>query len=130
MNRRSEWSLLALSLVAALILPGSAMAQIPAAIATPEEATVVTLHAEGAQIYECKAGSDRKLVWTFREPTATLRLKGKTVGRYYAGPNWEHTDGSGVAANVVASVPGKTTHDIPWLKLRATAHRGRGRSRE
>ena len=126
MNRRSEWSLLALSLVAALILPGSAMAQIPAAIATPEEATVVTLHAEGAQIYECKAGSDHKLVWTFREPTATLRLKGKTVGRYYAGPNWEHTDGSGVAANVVASVPGKTTHDIPWLKLRATAHRGRG----
>ncbi len=126
MNRRSEWSLPALSFVAALILPGNAMAQMPAAIATPEEATVVTLHAEGAQIYECKAGSDRKLVWTLREPIATLRLKDKTVGRYYAGPNWEHTDGSAVAAKVVATAPGKTPNDILWLKLKATAHRGRG----
>jgi len=96
------------------------------AFATPEEALVVTLHGEGAQIYECKAGSDRKLVWTLREPIAMLRLKGKTVGRHYAGPNWDHTDGSGVAAKVVANAPGKTPNDIPWLKLRATAHRGQG----
>ena len=63
MNHRSERSVLALSLVAAVMLAGNPMAQMPAAIATPEEATVVTLHTEGAQIYECKAGSDRKLVW-------------------------------------------------------------------
>jgi Protein of unknown function (DUF3455) len=104
------------------------MAQMPAAIATPEEATVVTLPAEGAQIYECKAGSDRKLVWTLREPIATLRLKGKTVGRHYAGPNWEHMDGSAVAAKVVATAPGKTPNDILWLKLRATAPEAGGRS--
>jgi hypothetical protein len=116
--------LLVLSLVAAL--PGNAGAQIPAALATPEEALVVTLHGEGVQIYECKAGRDGKLVWTLREPNATLRLKGKTVGRHYGGPNWDHTDGSGVAAKVVASTPGKTRNDIPWLKLRATSHRGRG----
>jgi hypothetical protein len=36
----------------ALMLAGSAMTQMPAAIATPEKAKVVTLHAEGAQIYE------------------------------------------------------------------------------
>jgi hypothetical protein len=126
MNRRSQRSLLVLSLVAALMLPDNAVAQVPAAFATPEEAMVVTLHAEGAQIYECKAGSDRKLVWTFREPMATLRLKGKTVGRHNAGPNWEHTDGSAVAAKVVATAPGKTPNDILWLKLRATAHRGQG----
>jgi hypothetical protein len=52
MNRRWEWSILALSLVAALMLAGNAMAEMPAAIATAEEAMVVTLHAEGAQIYE------------------------------------------------------------------------------
>jgi hypothetical protein len=126
MNCRSERSLLALALVAALMLPGDAVAQMPAAFATPGEAMVVTLHAEGAQIYECKAGSDRKLVWTLRDPMATLRLKGKTAGRYYAGPNWEHTDGSAVTAKIVATAPGKTPNDIQWLKLRATAHRGRG----
>src|SRR6266404_3570372 len=78
MSRRSQRSLLALSLVAVLTLAGNAMAQMPAAIATPEEAMVVTLHAEGAQFYECKAGSDRKLAWILREPIATLLLDGKT----------------------------------------------------
>jgi hypothetical protein len=126
MNCRSGRSLYAMSLVAALALPGNALAQIPATIAAPEEALVVTLHAEGAQIYECKAGGDRKLVWTLREPIATLLLGGKTIGRHYAGPNWDHTDGSAVTAKVVANAPGKTSSDIPWLKLSATAHRGRG----
>src|SRR3981081_4056525 len=125
MTCHSERSFLALSF-AGLILPNNAMAQMPAAIATPEEALVITLHAEGGQLYECKTGSDRKLAWTLREPTATLWLKGKTVGRHYAGPNWEHTDGSAVGAKVVAQAPGKTPNDIPWLKLNATAHRGQG----
>jgi hypothetical protein len=126
MDYRPERSFLPLSLVVALALPGNAAAQLPVGFATPEEALVVTLRGEGVQIYECKAGGDGKLIWTLREPKATLRLKGKTVGRYYAGPNWEHIDGSGVAANVVANALGKTPNDIPWLKLKATSHRGRG----
>jgi hypothetical protein len=116
----------ALSLVTGLLLAGNAAAQMPAAIAAPDEATVVTLHAEGAQIYECKAGSDGKLAWTFREPIATLLLDGKTVGRHYAGPNWEHIDGSAVTAKAIGNAPGKTAADIAWLKLSASAHRGRG----
>ncbi len=86
---------------------------------------VVTLQAEGAQIYECKPGAGG-LSWVFREPIATLMLNGKTVGRHYAGPNWEYVDGSGVAGKVAASVPGRTAADIPWLKLDATNRRGRG----
>ena len=66
----------------------------PAAIAAPGETVVATWHAEGAQVYECKAGADGKLAWAFREPIATLLLDGKTIGRHYAGPNWEHMDGS------------------------------------
>jgi Protein of unknown function (DUF3455) len=116
----------ALSLVTGLLLAGNAAAQMPPAIAAPAEATVVTLHAEGAQIYECKAGSDGKLAWTFREPIATLLLDGKTVGRHYAGPNWEHIDGSAVTAKAIGNAPGKTAADIAWLKLSASAHRGRG----
>jgi hypothetical protein len=87
---------------------------------------IVTLHAEGAQVYDCKAGADGKLAWTFREPIATLLLDGKTVGRHYAGPNWDHVDGSGVTGKVLANAPGKTANDIAWLKLEVTARRGSG----
>jgi hypothetical protein len=119
-------AMLALSIVAASTLAGAASAQVPPAIAAPGESAVVTLHAEGAQIYECKAGSDGKLAWAFREPIATLLLDGKTVGRHYAGPTWEHVDASAVVGKAVANAAGKTPSDIPWLKLEVTAHRGSG----
>lgn len=122
MCRRS----LALSVLAAAAGTGAASAQVPAAIAAPGETAVVTLHAEGAQVYECKAGSDGKLAWAFREPIATLVLDGKTVGRHYAGPSWEHMDGSAVVGKAVGNAPGKSASDIPWLKLEVTAHRGSG----
>jgi hypothetical protein len=117
-------------LVAAAAFAGTAWAQVPPAIAAAGETTVATFHAEGAQIYECKVdskpGGDGKLAWAFREPIATLLLDGKTVGRHYAGPNWEHTDGSAVVGKVVANAAAKTASDIPWLKLEVTAQRGSG----
>src|SRR5215471_10240628 len=116
----------ALSIVAASTLAGAASAQVPPAIAAPGETGIVTLHAEGAQVYDCKAGADGKLAWAFREPIATLLLEGKTVGRHYAGPNWDHVDGSGVTAKAVGNAPGKTANDISWLKLEVTARRGNG----
>jgi hypothetical protein len=94
---------------------------LPDAIAAPGETIVLTLHAEGAQIYECKAGADGKLAWAFREPTAALLLDGKTVGRHYAGPNWEHIDSSAVVGKAVGNAPGATANDIPWLKLTVTS---------
>jgi len=118
-----------LPLAAAAMLAGSAgqaFAQLPAAIAAPGETVVATFYATGAQVYECKAGNDGKLAWAFREPIATLLLDGKTIGRHYAGPNWEHMDGSLVTARAAGNVPGKTAADIPWLKLEVTAHRGSG----
>jgi Protein of unknown function (DUF3455) len=99
---------------------------LPEAIAAPGTTTVLTLHAEGAQVYECKAGSDGKLAWSFREPIATLSLDGKTVGRHYAGPNWEYSDGSAVTGKAAGSAPGATPNDIAWLKLDVAAHRGSG----
>jgi Protein of unknown function (DUF3455) len=123
------WKSLPLSLFAALMsvtFTGAASAQIPPALAAPGESVVATLHAEGAQVYECKAAADGKLAWTFREPIATLVLDGKTVGRHYAGPNWEHTDGSAVVGKVVANAPGQSAGDIPWLKLEVVARRGSG----
>src|SRR3984957_17330968 len=99
---------------------------LPDAIAAAGEAVVLSVHAEGAQVYECKAGADGKLAWTFREPIATLLLDGKTIGRHYAGPNWEHADGSAVAGKVAGSAPGAAPGDIAWLKLSVISQRGSG----
>src|SRR4029077_1459994 len=109
-----------------LLLSETAHAQVPAAIAASGEAIVATWHAEGAQVYECKAGADGKLAWAFREPIATLLLDGKTIGRHYAGPNWEHMDGSAVVGKVAANAPGATAKDIPLLKLDVVGSRGSG----
>jgi len=109
------------------VVNASAQTPVPAAIAAPGETIVLTVHAEGAQVYECKIGAaDGKLAFAFREPIATLIVDGKTVGRHYAGPNWEHSDGSAVTAKAAGNAPGATSDDIPWLKLEVTANRGSG----
>jgi hypothetical protein len=106
-------------------------AQMPPVISGREETELVTFHAEGAQLYECKPDSgDRSeagaLTWQFREPIATLILDGKSVGRHYAGPNWDYFDGSAVKGRVAASLPGATSNDIPWLKIEIVDHRNSG----
>jgi uncharacterized protein YegL len=101
-------------------------AQMPPAIVAPGQTALAAFHAEGAQVYECKAGNDSKLAWSLREPIATLLLDGKTVGRHYAGPSWEHMDGSAVVGKIVAITMGKTGADIPWLRLQVTERRGSG----
>jgi hypothetical protein len=121
-----ERTFLALLLLSASFMSASAQTALPDAIAASGETVVLTLHAEGAQVYECKAGADGKSTWVFREPIATLLLDGKTVGRHYAGPNWEYSDGSAVAGKAIGNAPGATPNDIPWLKLGVTSHRGSG----
>jgi hypothetical protein len=109
-----------------ILTAGTASAQIPDAVAAPNETVVVSAHAEGAQVYECKAGADGKLAWQFREPIATLLVDGKTVGRHFAGPSWELADGSAVTGKIAGRAPGATAKDILLLKLEATSHRGSG----
>jgi Protein of unknown function (DUF3455) len=73
---------LSLLLLGSLTSVSAAEAPLPDAIAAPGETVVLSVHAEGAQVYECKAGADGKLAWAFREPIATLLLDGKTIGRH------------------------------------------------
>jgi hypothetical protein len=115
-----------LLLSGALMSAMAAETPLPDAIAAPGETVVLTLHAEGAQVYECKAGTEGKPAWAFREPIATLLADGKTIARHYAGPTWEHSDGSAVVGKAVGSVPGATPNDIPWLKLEVFSRRGSG----
>ncbi len=85
----------------------SAQTSLPEAIAAPGEAAIFTLHAEGAQVYEYKSGSDGALAWAFREPIATL-----FVGRQDGGPALcrtdlgEYSDGSAVVGQVAGTRPG------------------------
>jgi hypothetical protein len=128
---RTNARLAARAALAAAMAPALAAAaagaerELPAAIAAPGETPMVTLHAAGAQIYECKEAGG-KLTWAFREPIASLMHDGRTVGRHYAGPTWEHADGSAVVAKSAASAPGETADDAAWLKLDVVARRGSG----
>jgi Protein of unknown function (DUF3455) len=124
--KQAKHAALALLLLSGLGVSAKAQTPLPDAIAAPGETIVLTVHAEGAQVYECKAGADGKLAWAFREPIATLLVDGKTVGRHYAGPNWEHIDGSAVVGKAAGNAPGATADDIPWLKLQVVSSRGTG----
>ena len=115
-----------LLLLASPMTAPAAQAPLPDAIAAPGEIVVLSVHAEGAQVYECKAGADGKSAWAFREPIATLIVDGKTIGRHYAGPTWEHSDGSAVVGKAIGNAPGATANDIAWLKLEVTSRRGSG----
>ena len=107
------------------IAVATSAAELPDTIAAEGEAILVQLHAEGAQIYECKSDEGNKLTWQFREPIATLFLNGVTVGRHYAGPTWE-VGGGAVVGKVVGNAPGTGPKDIPWLKLDVSDRRGGG----
>lgn len=114
--------------LAALTPLAPSQAQVPAAINEPDATIVAIYHAEGIQLYECIAGHDGKLTWTLREPVATLLShQNLTVGRHYAGPRWELGDGSTIGGRPLARAPGKTSDDIPWLKLAAIDHHGDGK---
>src|ERR1700684_2934903 len=114
----------ALTLLLASGVSAKAQTPLPDAIAAPGETVVLTVHAEGAQVYECKAGTDGRLTWAFREPIATLMADGKPVGLHYTGPSWEHSDGSPVVGKAIGNAPGATASDIPWLKLEVVSKRG------
>jgi len=115
---------LAAALTAGLAFVGFARAQdLPEAIRASGETALLEVHAEGAQIYQCEADASGKLVWSFREPIATLFRDGKTVGRHYAGPHWEFSDGS-VSGKALAKAPGAGPADVPLLKLAATGGQG------
>jgi hypothetical protein len=117
---------LRLSLVAICVLARAAGAQNPAVPQKLEppagERLVLQVHATGDQIYVCKAGA-----WAFKAPEASLFDKnGTLVGKHFAGPTWESSDGSQVKGRLAASRPSPDPSAIPWLLLTAVEHNGTG----
>src|SRR5215471_1093982 len=131
MNRISK-VMLSTMWLPVISLTANVSAQVSDAITERDGAVIATLHAEGAQVYECKLDPDkslsgaRTLTWQFREPIAALFVDGKSIGRHYAGPNWDHSDGSSVKGKAITSMPGAKPNDIPWLKLDVVDRRGSG----
>jgi uncharacterized protein DUF3455 len=80
--------------------------------------------AEGDQIYTCDGSG-----WVFTKPDAKLFSEsGQQIGKHYAGPTWEWSDGSRVIGRPVANAT-PDPDAIPWLLLTATGHQGNGAMR-
>src|SRR5262249_9768203 len=68
----------------------------------------------------CRAKKDQASAyeWAFVAPEADLfDTSGKKIGRHYAGPHWESSDGSKIAGTVKASTDAPQADAIPWLLL-------------
>jgi len=126
---------LALLTVSALaLLPAFGGAQPPAPSDVPEalrppagQSLYVEALATGVQIYECGRKADSTYEWKFQAPEAALADRsGRSIGKHYAGPTWESTDGSTVVGEANAKDPGPTPSAIPWLLLTAKANTGSG----
>ena len=106
---------------ACLALAGPAAAQpLPSPIQVPAGNTLFKVnYAVGVQIYSCNATTTGGHAWTFVAPRANLyNRRGRHTMIHFAGPTWQHRDGSSVVGAVVANTPG-APGAIPHLLLRA-----------
>ena len=101
--------------------PATPTANVPDKL-TPRanESLAMIVPAKGVQIYECRAKKDQAgtYEWAFVAPEADLfDTSGKKIGRHYAGPHWESTDGSKIAGTVKERTDSPRADSIPWLLL-------------
>ena len=117
-------------LLLALLLGGCAGLQSPMPVAkVPDqlkpganESLAMIVPAKGVRIYECRAKKDQAgaYEWAFVAPEADLfDGRGDRIGRHYAGPHWESTDGSKVLGTVKERADAPVADAIPWLLLAA-----------
>jgi hypothetical protein len=102
---------------------------IPAPLRVPANSILaLQAHAAGVQIYECRADKDEatRVEWQLKEPDAELFVHGNKIGKHYAGPTWEGTDGSKVIGEVVARVNSPEPDAVAWLLLSAKSASGNG----
>lgn len=100
---------------------------VPSQLAVPSgQVLLVKALATGAQNYVCSEGKSG-LEWTFKGPQAELRDEtGRAIGKHYAGPTWEASDGSKVVARMVSSADAESGDAIPQLLLASTQNTGNG----
>lgn len=121
---RTSFCLLFMTAMASAQMAPSA----PAALHPPDgQRLTFQAHGVGFQVYSCASKDDGSLAWVLKGPDAKLQDRdGKTVGKHYAGPTWEASDGSLVVGQVSATVPSPDAESVPWLLLRARKQEGAG----
>lgn len=94
---------------------------VPEAVRVPAgHRKIAVMPAGGVQTYQCTAGT-----WTFVQPDAILRHRGRAEVLHTRGPVWTSVkDGSSVTAAAQASSP--VPDAIPLLLLKSTGNRGPG----
>lgn len=117
---------IALHAVALSFAAACAVAQVPDAVKAPAGTTAaMTLKGAGMLTYECRA-KDAAFEWAFAGPDAQLMdASGKTVGKYYGGPTWEHMDGSKITGKQLAVAP-SSAGNIPMQLVETTPATGPG----
>ena len=103
--------------------PPSSMVKVPDKLKPgASESLAMIVAAKGVQIYECRARKDQVggYEWAFVAPEADLfDARGNRIGRHYAGPHWESTDGSKISGTVKERADAPVADAIPWLLLAA-----------
>lgn len=88
----------------------------------PNSKLLFIAHARGVQIYVCSPEG-----WVLKAPEALLYdQQGNVIGRHFAGPTWQHNDGSQITAKLAAKTDAPDPSAIPWLLLNVTGHSGDG----
>ena len=104
-------------------------ASLPEAVRVPMgQKLLMATTGVGEITYECREKKDMagQHEWAFVGPVATLYgAERKAVGRYYAGPTWEATDGSKVTGKQVAVAP-SSPGNIPLQLVKAEPATGAG----
>jgi hypothetical protein len=103
--------------------PPTSMVKVPDKLKPgANESLAMIVPAKGVQIYECRARKDQVggYEWVFVAPEADLfDARGNRIGRHYAGPHWESTDGSKILGTVKERADAPVADAIPWLLLTA-----------
>jgi hypothetical protein len=103
--------------------PPTSMVKVPDKLKPgANESLAMIVPAKGVQIYECRARKDQvgAYEWAFLAPEADLfDARGNRIGRHYAGPHWESTDGSKILGTVKERPDAPVADAIPWLLLAA-----------
>jgi hypothetical protein len=103
--------------------PPTSMVKVPDKLKPgANESLAMIVPAKGVQIYECRARKDQVggYEWAFVAPEADLfDARGNRIGRHYAGPHWESTDGSKILGTVKERADAPVVDAIPWLLLTA-----------
>ncbi len=95
----------------------------------PGETLAFRVLGSGDQVYVCRSAEEngKQSGWILKAPDAKLLDgAGKLIGRHFAGPSWEASDGSQVKGKLLASDPSPEPDSIPWLLLVAVDHSGTG----